>query len=67
MSQSCICTWNRDSDKVTTVGGVLQIYQKVAPDYQASQNTDQSLQKPSHLHFIDCLAPTLSEVPDSKL
>jgi len=42
-------------------------FQKLSPDYQASQNTEQSLQKPSDLRFSDYLAPTLAEVPDSKL
>lgn len=32
MSQSCICTWNGDADKVTTVGGVLQKYQNFSSE-----------------------------------
>lgn len=55
--------------KVITVGAVLQEYQNFCSESVPTLPglSDQSLQKPSHLYFIDYLAPMQSEVPDSKL
>lgn len=71
MNQSCVCTWMEMQTKLTLLveyyRNIRISLQKVFLDYQAFQNTDQSLQMPSHLHFTDYLAPTLSEVPNSNL